>query len=332
MNTFTSSSTSTNVNLKANQVRTSLLLCIDAEWTKQQKKPQMLINSRSPIKITKSYDSFEINITNPREYGGVVSSIHNSNMIQMLKSPDWSECNNNISRVNSAIEEEFQLKKHLLSQNKLINMNIMSNNSNNNVNHSNSNSSKKDFEQKKTMNDVMKHGFMELRKIAKELKVCGRSGNANKRKSPDKRDSKKKISLFRKHQSANDTTTTTVQQCKQKYKIGSNKNLITFNDKEQNENKFTETKSKTTLIINNSVDDSTDSNDNNFIIKRSQNAELALHYRPNNVSQCQSPSPKHKNSKVTVKSPLHNAKNDNKRISFGMDNHIITLKGCSTFS
>lgn len=331
MNTFTSSSTSTNVNLKANQVRTSLLLCIDAEWTKQQKKPQMLINSRSPIKITKSYDSFEINITNPREYGGVVSSIHNSNMIQMLKSPDWSECNNNISRVNSAIEEEFQLKKHLLSQNKLINMNIMSNNSNNNVNHSNSNSSKKDFEQKKTMNDVMKHGFMELRKIAKELKVCGRSGNANKRKSPDKRDSKKKISLFRKHQSANDTTTT-VQQCKQKYKIGSNKNLITFNDKEQNENKFTETKSKTTLIINNSVDDSTDSNDNNFIIKRSQNAELALHYRPNNVSQCQSPSPKHKNSKVTVKSPLHNAKNDNKRISFGMDNHIITLKGCSTFS
>ena len=121
MNTFTS--TSTNVNLKANKVRTSLLLCIDAEWTKQQKKPQMLINSRSPIIITKSYDSFEINITNPREYGGVVSSIHKSNMIQMLKSPDWSECNSDISRVNSAIDEEFQLKKHLLSQNKLININ-----------------------------------------------------------------------------------------------------------------------------------------------------------------------------------------------------------------
>ena len=330
MNTFTS--TSTNVNLKANKVRTSLLLCIDAEWTKQQKKPQMLINSRSPIIITKSYDSFEINITNPREYGGVVSSIHKSNMIQMLKSPDWSECNSDISRVNSAIDEEFQLKKHLLSQNKLININA-TNNSNNNVHHSKSN--KKDFEQKKTMNDVMKHGFMELRKIAKELKVRGRSGNANKKKSPDKRDSKKKISLFRKHQSANDTTTNTVQQCKQKYKIRSDKNLITFNDKEQNENKFTETKSKTALIVNNSVDDSTDSNDNNFIIKRSQNAEsnlLALQYRPNGVSQCQSPSPRQKSSKVTIKSPLHNAKNDNKRISFGMDNQIITLKGCSTFS
>ena len=243
MNTFTSSD-----NLKANKVRTSLLLCIDAEWTKQQKRPQMLINSRSPIKITQSYDSFEINITNPREYGGVVSSIQNNNLLQILKSPDRSECNT--SRVNSTIDEEFQLNKHLLSQNKLLNIHVMNSVKRNKT---------KDFEQKKTMNEVMKNGFQELRKLAKELGVC-KSGNANKRKSPDKRDSKKKISLFRKHQSANDN------QGKLKNKINSNKNLISFNVKEKlhnaSDNNFTEVKSKTALIINNSVDDSTDSTSN----------------------------------------------------------------------
>ena len=320
MNTFTS-----NDNLKANKVRTSLLLCINAEWTEQQKKPQMLINSRSPIKITRSYDSFEINITNPREYGGVVTSIQNVNMSQMITSLDWSECNNNISRVNSTIDEDFQLNKHLLSQKKLINMHVINTNVRNNKT--------KDFKQKKTTNDVMKHGFHELRKLAKELKVCkSGNGSTNKKKSPDKRDSKKKVSLFRKHQSANDT------QDKQKNKITSNKNLISFNDKEQSDNKFTDAKSKTALIVNNSVDDSTDStsNDNNFIIKRSQNAEsnlLALHYRPSSgVNQCQSPPPKQKSSKALVRSPIHNSKNDNKRISFGMDRQIIKLKGCSTFS
>jgi hypothetical protein len=290
---------------------------------KQQNKPQMLINSRSPIKIIKSYESYEINIINPREYGGVGSSNQNSTVFPMLRSPDKNE--SSLSRFNSVAEEDIQFQKHLLSQKKIKNK----------EDSSQENNKQQDLKEKTTISNAMKQGFRNLRKIAKELKVY-KSGDSTKRKTNDKREPRKKRqSLFKaNHNGVNDLINEHNDKLKQKTYSNKNLNCFNVNDKILSENKFMYIKSKTSKPSSH-VNDSPNDNDNkntslndnnsNFILskrdkkfKTNINNIFALQYKPYQDSDLENLQKQNCN-KFSFKSPM----------SYDIDENIITLKDCS---
>ena len=296
---------------------------------KQQNRPQMLINSRSPIKIINSYESYEINIINPREYGGVGSSNQNSTMFPMLRSPDKNE--NSLSRFNSVAEEDIQFQKHLLSQKKIKNK----------EDSSQENNKQQNLKEKTTISNAMKQGFRNLRKIVKELKVY-KSGESTKRKTNDKRDPRKKRqSLFKaNHHGVNELINEHNDKLKQKTHSNKNLNCLHVNDKILSENKFMSNKSKTSKPSKPSshVNDSPNDNDNtnttlndnnsnnsNFILskhdqktKTNVNNIFALQYKPYQDSDLENLQ-KQNCDKFSFKSPM----------SYDIDENIITLKDCS---